>query len=279
VSRGDNAAFVDRSLITAMTGGRYRFHALLKRYITGKTSLLPVEKAELEEKYCSWFLARFEDIYHNRSGRQMVEFLRQTDQTLPDLIHTATLLADRAEWGNLERMIQPLYVFFEARGMHRDGAEVFEYLLNRYTAKDDSLRCRMRFNIRAGTLLLRIQQFSRAYDMLQAGLAQSRELGDRGEEIRAVLGLSSHAVLQKKATAGIDLAHEALLLAKEISDEELLAQAYYNLAYAEDVSGDVRNAMDHQQHCRVICEQQGDWRRLSKVLTQLGDCSLFTGRF
>ena len=85
--------------------------------------------------------------------------------------------------------------------------------------------------------------------------------------------------MNKSSSASQEYAQSALVLARGLADKSEVAHSLYNLGYALVNLDEITRAESALQECRAICEELGDWRRLSKVLNILADAVCYRGDY
>jgi len=68
-------------------------------------------------------------------------------------------------------------------------------------------------------------------------------------------------------------------MARDAGNSYEEAHSLYNTGYAAINRGDITRAVEVLTRCRILCEELGDWRRLSKALNLLADTSCSRGNF
>lgn len=270
---------VENSLLIWDGNERYRFHRAIKEYAHEKLVGERQDSSTHTIRYSDWFYKRLLTAYEDRQGDQFPLFLDQTQFEMDDYGQSIRLLIEDKQWEKVQRMIDALFVYFEGRSLFRQGSELFLELVSLCKEDLSALRCQVMLSSRAALLLLRLQQFDKAQRLLEftldtASLKKWTEELAFGNNI-----LSAMSMVKKNSTTAEKQALTALGYARESNNEEEEAHALYNLSYARINKGDLSLAEESLTKCRVLCSQQKNWRRLSKVLSSLADIACFRGEF
>jgi len=160
----------------------------------------------------------------------------------------------RAALPELERLLAR----FEQAGDHRSEAITLGMMSN----------CYRRFN-----------QFPKALELAQRGLAINKGLGDLDQQGKSYnqLGLIYWSMADyPRATQNL---RQAIDFGRRASERVLEASALNNLGLVEDEQGDYRNSSRHYQQALELDRATGFKRGESDVLGNLGGVKMLLGRF
>lgn len=272
-------SLVDNSLLIWDGYDRYRFHRAIKEYAHEKLDHGQPKLNENSTRYVDWFFERLSSAYDNRQGDQFPLFLDQTQVEMDDYHQSIRLMIKEKKWKKVQKMIDALFVYFEGRSLFRQGSEFFLELITLCEKEVSALRCQVMLSSRAALLLLRLQQFDHAEKLLQFSLDTASDNHWKEELAFGNNILSAMSMVNKNSTTAEKQALTALDYAIESNNQEEEAHALYNLSYARINKGDLSLAEESLIKCRVLCSQQKNWRRLSKVLSSLADIACFRGEF
>jgi tetratricopeptide (TPR) repeat protein len=139
--------------------------------------------------------------------------------------------------------------------------------------------CQAMFSSRAARLLLSIQQFAKASELLDLSLTVYQAKKNQEEEAFCYNVLAIQALLRKNASSSEELAQKAFQIARKAGNKYEETHSLYNTGYAAINIGDITKAEEALTNCRILCEELGDWRRLSKVHNLLADTACSRGNF
>ncbi|KAF0108917.1 MAG: SARP family transcriptional regulator [Chloroflexi bacterium] len=279
VSPADLRDLAGQSLLTWDAHERYRFHRVIGIYAHEKITLSKEESEQISSQHANWFLDQLLRYFSDRSGERFSIFLINVASVLPDILKCLNWLILIHDWQRVQQIILPLYTYYEGRSLFREGSALFANLAHACDVEENSLICRVMFSSRAALLMVRIQQFSKAMELIEFALANAKAKNWQDEIAFSLNAMSNHALVCKNSSTAEEYAREALNLSREIHNAEEEARALYNLGYAETNKGDITKAAEDLTLCRSLSEEQKNWGRLSNVLNRLADVASYRGDF
>ena len=279
VNSADVRDLANQSLLTWDAQEHYRFHRSISQYAGEKLTLSEAEQDSLDRKHAAYFYEQLLADFANSGGEGITAFLQNTETTLLDIIKSAEHWITAADWERMVKLITVLFAYYEARGLHREGSSLFEELAGLCAADEGGSRCRARMAARTASLLINIQQFERVPQLLELGLAAAQAEGDQAEESFCLNIQAKLASVKKNSSSSVEYAQHALQIARDLGNQTEEVHSLYNMGYALINLSEINKAEAVLGECYRLCEQLGDWRRLSKGLNLLADIACNRGNF
>jgi len=270
---------VNQSLLIWDGKENYRFHRAVYQYAHEKMLVNDLTVTFLAKTHAEFFSAKLLDGFANFSGEEIRDFLQETSGVLPDILESIEFIIKNGEWSRLESLIHPLYSYYEALSLYREGSKTLEELASKCLRETNSTKCHMMFTSRASSLSISIQKFDGVDRRLEAALVVARESGNAAEEAFCYNLLAKLASVKKSSSTAIEYGHKALELSSRLGNQYEKAHALYNIGYALINLNKISEAEKMMGECREICETLKDWRRLAKVLNVLADTACYRGNF
>jgi len=279
VSSLDARELVNLSLLIWDGHETYRFHRAIQHYAREKLFLNKVEAQLLTKEHAVFFYQQFVESYDAFSGDGILQFLNQTQAVLPDVLQGFRYFIDTGDWERIERIIPPLYCYYDSRSLYREGSEQLTALASLCKEIGTGSVSRAQLLSRAASLSISIQKFNQVEEQIKFSLSVARENGNREEEAFCYNVLAKLAAVKKSSSKSVEWAQKALEISRNLGDRRGEAHSLYNIGYALTNLGEVTKAEQVQEDCRKICEDLQDWRRLSKALNVLADTACSRGDF
>jgi predicted ATPase/DNA-binding CsgD family transcriptional regulator len=267
------AGLADKSMIQAApieNGMRYSMLETIRQYALEK---LPAEEtAPLNDRHLAYFLHTAERLEPELNGQAQLKHLDALEAELENL-HKAM------EWGLQSdpeaelRLATALFAMWEIRSRVYEGAAWLERGITRARTihvrpevMAKALKSLGHLSLSAGDIL-----FCR--DCLEESLAIYRRLGDcfKRETAATLFRLSQNLIFSEDFPRGVELAREALALAREVNDPFLISECLFGLSQClirQDCGG--QEAVDRMQEGLAIWSQMGNLYALASGYFWLG---------
>jgi DNA-binding SARP family transcriptional activator/predicted ATPase len=279
VSPEDIRNLAMQSLLNRDTEENYRFHRLIHQYASEKIDREEAKSNRLNQNHANFFQDELTRVYVNSAGPGYFPFLNKTEAVLADIVKSIKYLIATRDWTRVQLMIHPLFSYFDGKGLHREGSALMGECAELCSSEQGGLLCQAMFSSRAARLLLSIHQFMKASELLDFSFAVVHGENNQQEEAFINNVLATQAILKKSASSSGEFAQKAFQIARDAGNKYEEAHSLYNTGYAAINLGDIMRAVEVLIRCRILCEELGDWRRLSKVLNLLADTSCSRGNF
>ncbi len=279
VTPSELSGLCERSLLIWDGEECYRFHRVLRQCAKEKSELSKEDEESFLCKYANWFETHLLELFMNRNGENPFEFHDKTASILPDLVQALDWFIAAKEWKKVERMITPLNDYFEGRSLFREGITFFESWAGKCSGEEEAVICQSMFLCRMALFKIYIQQFNNIFEMIERGLITAKSAGLEDEVAFCLNALSIYAIVCVDSSTAVQYAREALGFSRQIKNKEEENHSLYNLGYALSNAGDSAGAEKYLNECRLICEEQRKWRRLSKALNVLSDIACVRGDY
>jgi len=241
------ASLVSKSLVRRTQEGRYDLHEVIRQYASSRLDedeTRCLESCDLHSEYYLKLASEYEKKLKSASQQAAMR-----DMTLElDNMRTAW------DWGikrrNFEylgRAVRAFGWFFEVSGLHRDGIEQLELLVqalsdkSRDTQMDRSLGTTF---VQQGLLYFRTGQFAKAQKLYNDSIAILRPTKDQALLADALIFLGTITHLNGEYTESRDLLREGLKCAQASNDRWFEAYAIYNLGYVDSLMGDYQKGYE-----------------------------------
>ena len=268
-----------QSLLTRDDEENYRFHRVIKQYAGEKIDPEEAKSNSLHQNHANYFQAELMRVYANSAGPGYLPFLNRVEAIIEDIVKSTKYLIETRDWTRVQLMIHPLFCYFDGKGLHREGSALLGECAEMCSSEQSGLLCQAMFSARAARLMLSIHQFKKASDLLDFSIAVANGENNQQEEAFIYNVLATQAILKKSASSSGELAQKAFQIARDAGNSYEEAHSLYNTGYAAINRGDITRAVEVLTRCRILCEELGDWRRLSKALNLLADTSCSRGNF
>jgi DNA-binding SARP family transcriptional activator/predicted ATPase len=280
VNSADVRDLANQSLLTWDAQEHYRFHRSIRQYASEKLALGTDEQGRLNRKHAIFYSNRLLADFANYGGEGIKAFLKNTEATLPDITKGARYWIAAAEWNQILKLVPALFSFHETRSLYREGSLLFEELAGLCATEDAAGgRCRAYLGARTASLRINIQQFECVPQLLEQGLMAAQAEGNLAEECFCLNAQAKLASVKKNSSISQEYAQRALQIARDLGEKNEEAHSLYNIGFTFINLGEISKAEAVLGECHKLCQQLGDWRRLSKALNLLADVACNRGNF
>jgi predicted ATPase len=193
-------------------------------------------------RHFDFFLSLAEDLEHELHGPKQVDYLRQLDQDLENVL-SAHAWCDSVE-GSGERglrLVWALQRYWQIRGLFEAGFRMCRHALDREGA-DGRSRDRMRVLSTVGQMAYFIGRFDEARELLKECLSIAQELGEKGPAAAALTVLGGVVYAQGDAAAAHAYLKSALKVARESGYKQRITASLTSLAEVHRAEGNFDEA-------------------------------------
>jgi DNA-binding SARP family transcriptional activator/Tfp pilus assembly protein PilF len=279
VGSQDIRNLTSQSLLTRDIEENYRFHRVIKQYAREKINREEDQIIKLDLHHANYFCEQLLRNHANSTGSGFLSFIKTTEAVISDIEKGIRYLVDSHDWVKVQKLIHPLFCYFDGKGLLREGSSLLGELAELCSKDPNGMLCQAMFSSRAARLLLSIQQFAKASELLDLSLTVYQAKKNQEEEAFCYNVLAIQALLRKNASSSEELAQKAFQIARKAGNKYEETHSLYNTGYAAINIGDITKAEEALTNCRILCEELGDWRRLSKVHNLLADTACSRGNF
>lgn len=257
----------------------YRFHRVVKQNILERYKLTEDAQKLLSEGHADWFYKQGLVYFKDSKGVGISHFNKSIQSIFSDLVVGVAWFCKTSRCNKVNDLIEPLNTYFKNLSLFREGANTFEQLLKMLSDNDQTLICRAKLMCRVALFKVRIHQYDNSAEMIRFGVDIADQNNLMDEKVFCLNALSTHASVCKNSSSAVDYALKAFELSRMIKNTEEEAHSLYNLGYAQVNMGDITLAEQNLNASRILCENLGDWYRLSKVLNVLADIACYRGDY
>ena len=274
-------------LLTALPGGRYRIHDLVRLF--ARELCLLQESNPARDAAWSRALERYRSEAELHAGALRQTALSETAimaDSLPDAVHAALAWFDR-EWQVLVAAIQQAHdedrfeaalglssalVEFFAIQVHWSEEEITLHVALRSARSLHDLRHEAEVLNRLGAVYCNQGRWQEAAELCQQALAVFQRLGDRGGEGRALHRLGIVRCRQDRWADAFAAVEQALTAFRQVGDARSEGRAFNSLGVARHQRGDREAAITCYNRCLEISGRLADRHTEGVALLNLGFC-------
>jgi predicted ATPase/class 3 adenylate cyclase len=263
-------SLIEKSLLRRDGRGRFFLLELTREYALEQLDAAG-EEAGLRRRHADWFLElaqRAEDhLSSTEQGRWLSRLHADGDNFRAvlawslerDLARGVELAARLADLWEMHGQVQELVAWWD-RALATPGAI--------------DMRTRAVGLRTYGEELIHIEQYDRAHERLEEGLALFQELGDRLGEASVLQALAWAASVQGYIEQAIELGEAAMAICREEDDQRGTADALHLVGVCLLEIGNFERGTAMLEEARAIYSELGDRVALSEFLRTLGDAAL-----
>jgi predicted ATPase/DNA-binding SARP family transcriptional activator len=272
-------ALMDKSLVRRVAPDRYDMHGLLAQYAADKLGDSPEQPEWTEMQHARYFAALLErqtDQLRTAKGKEdfhvlalELENTRQAWQVMvardcPDLI---------------ERGLESLYLFYDVQGRYQEGINLFDRAIEPWAGDPEQVPVLEKVISRQGALHLRLGRYQEARAALEEGLAISRRLDARGEQVFCLVNLANLAHKQGRHRESESLSQRSLELSRQTGDSWGRIQSLFSLGLVRYRAGDIEPAEAFLEESVAVARETGNPRLMIAPLNGLGDVACHRGDY
>ena len=272
-------ALVDKSMVLSDPGpaaSRFRMLETLRQY--GAERLAERAGAEpARDRHLTWAVALAAEAEPHLEGSGQAEWLQRLaveHDNLRGALGWATSSSDSAA---LLSLATALGRFWEVRGHLSEGRRWLEAALEAWS--EESAAPRAGAHRWAGVLAQRQGDHHAARRHYEAGLAMSRDAGDRRGTASALHSLGNLEGLQGRLDAANSLYEESLAIGRDLGDRRVTAASLTNLGWIAQTRGDFAGARRSNGEALAAWQELGDQQGLAQTLTAVAYLALLQGDY
>lgn len=267
----------DKSMVLAgrgRTATRFRMLETLRQYGAERLA----ERGETEAArnwHLGWAVALAAEAEPHLEGAGQAEWLQRLADEHDNLRSALEWAASSPDCGQLLSLVTALGRFWEVRGYLSEGRRWLEAALEAWSA--ESAAPRARAHRWAGVLAQRQGDHHAARRHFEAGLALSRDAGDRRGTASALHSLGNLEGLQGRLDASTSLYEESLGIGRDLGDRRVAAASLTNLGWIAQTRGDFVAARRFTEEALAAWKELGDQQGLAQTLTAVAYLALLQG--
>lgn len=270
---------VDKSLVTVDQGsGAASFSLLetLRQYANEK--LRESEQADaVGNKHTNYYLALAERGNAELEGPREGQWLELLEREHDNLRAVLGRILDHDDSERGVRIAAALGPFWNNHGHQTEGRRWLEAMLAR--SGDSISLARGAALCRLGELLISQGDYPPARDRLEQSLEMSQALGNKHDEVYALVGLAiTESHLRHSVRAHV-LSKKGLELARELGDKRMIACAFLTIANIALNEADAAVAREAYEESLKLFRQVGWNSRVAFVLNNLGEVARTQGEY
>ena len=270
-------ALVDKSMVLSDVGGaasRFRMLETLRQY--GAERLAEAGQTETaRRRHLAWAVALAAEAEPHLEGTGQAEWLQRLAVEHDNIRSALAWATSSCDGAALLSLATALGRFWEVRGHLSEGRRWLEAALEAWSAESAALRARA--HRWAGVLAQRQGDHPAARRHHEAGLALSRDAGDRRGTASALHSLGNLEGLQGRLDAANALYQESLAIGRDLGDRRVAAASLTNLGWIAQTRGDFTGARRFTEEALAAWQELGDQQGLAQTLTAVAYLALLQG--
>jgi non-specific serine/threonine protein kinase len=226
------------------------------------------EEEESRRRHAAYFLALAEQAEAELHGSQQAIWLARLEVEYDNLRSALEWSLAHGYWETAIRLAVALAGFWSTRGRFSEGRMWLELVLEQGTMAQPALRIQV-LNA-AGHLASEQNDFTRAQELLEAGLALCQERNDHHQRVQVFTNLGLLELFQGHFTRATHYFAAALTDYQCLNDVAGIASSTNNLGLVALYSGDNAQAAVLFAESLQLFRQLGETRAIAEVLGSLG---------
>lgn len=271
------AGLCDKSMVLAEPGAgesRFRMLETLRQY--GAERLADSGEGELvAERQLAWALGLVSEAEAYLEKMGQADWLHRLDVEHDNLRAALGWAARSSRRTELLSLATALGRFWEVRGHLSEGRRWLDTALDAEVVESETLRARAQRW--AGVLAQRQGDNQAARRHYMAGLALSRNTGDRRGTASALHSLGNLEGLEGRLDGAATLYEESLAIGRDLGDPQVTAASLTNLAWLAQTQGDLGRARALAEEALTTWRELSDQQGLAQTLTSLAYLALLQG--
>lgn len=267
---------VNKSLLRRTPEGRFSVQPLLKDYAAERFEVFSDDFESTHRAHARYFTGIVNKAVPYFESRKAHRAIKRLDEELGNIRAALEWNVQYEHWDMVKTMLHGLTLYFQIRGVVREGVALMSALLDRLNPQQDLY---WHVTLRRAWLALRIEDSTTTYRVAHECL-QHFEQTDNAFEISLALNLMAHAnIMQGKLREALDLANRSLDTANNNDSSTVQFLSLQNLGLAAYMSGDF-NAAHRIYSDLVAMYESGRLATTSGAhsYNHLGEVLLATGR-
>ena len=268
--RRDLSALVDKALLQVAPSGRYDLHPLIRHYVAGKLTAHPDELAESQTRHTAFYAAFLANLTKALNGRDQQQALQAITGEIANARTAWTAAVTEHAFERLDQMVEPLFHFYNKRGLQQEGFQQFDLAVAVTRAKGPT-NLLTRLLVRQGRLSEHVSHsFTLPESLLVEGLALAREQALPEECAQALMGLGLLALLQGQPEDADAYLQDSQVISRQANIPWTLANVLILLAWLYSGRGQGEQAKAMCQEAIALHQEVGDVNGVAAGLTALG---------
>ncbi len=253
-------------------------HKLLRQYAEEKLREVPQGIELTQDAHCRYFAEFLRQREPNLKGAKQKEALGEMSEESQNVRASWKWAVERYRVEEIGKFLESLYLFYEARGLFREGTEAFgravESLEGTSAAGGEAGERHTlvlgRALARQGTFCHRLGLYRQARELLKRSLAIFRNLGAQRDMAFSLTSLGAGAYMVMEYGEAKQLHQEGLQLARAIGDLHEMTKSLNGLGLVAEALGQFVEAKRLFQESLVISKESGNPYAIAQSLSYLG---------
>lgn len=269
-------SLLDKSLLRQEGQARYEVPNLLRQFGEEALRQQGARYRQTQKKFCDYFsdfLAQRESVLKSPEQKSA---LADIQQMLPHLRLAWQWAVDQINIGFLDRSLHPIFLFFEKKGLFREGMEWFEKALlqlKKVSAENDhpTTLLVLRLMTRQGHLFRLVGLNQKSLAMLQKSadqLAMTEHLSEYGFTL---ITLGTSLIRLSDSVQAQKVFSKALTTYQQIDDPIGMANALNGLSTTNYYFGKLKDALRYCEESLQLRRQENDLAGVASSLNNLGN--------
>jgi predicted ATPase len=265
-------SLVEKSLVRH-SAERFWMFETIREYASERLESDPAGE-ELRRRFAAYFLELVEACEPRLRDSRQAGALEQLENDYANVRSSLAFFAAAEEWRLFQRLCGALKMFWTKRGYLSEGRRWLDLGLAPGTGTRSPERVKA---LAAATLLAALQgDWTAARQWGMEGRALALESGELVEAALVMLPLGRSVLALGDRAQAVELFEHAASLGREMSNDEAIAVAAFNLGYLALADGDLSRA--EREFRQVVAQKGVDAYLLARSVAALGSVALRDGR-
>lgn len=275
------SALVDKSLLKSLPDGRYKIHELLRQYAAEKLAESFENASQVRDRCCAYYMGFLESQLARAARGQQLQMAAEVEAELENIRACWTWAVDQGNAEQLRKVVPALGLFWQFRSRYVEAAASLEKAaqsLDGAEASEGTAITLALVLVHLGWFYIRLGRLHEA----QVVLRRCQELYEavnlppvEGWATDPALALGVMATIKGDYARAARFGEEARQTAAQ-GNPSSLDLAYYVMARAAFLQGDLRAAQTYAQQAYAAASDAGDHWFTAYCLLELGnvECAL-----
>lgn len=265
-------ALAEKSLLRWTPSGRYEMHELLRQFAAARLAASPGEEQEVRACHAGYYAGQIQAWQERLYGKEQQTALGRMAEEIENVRAAWQHAIEQRHDGEISRMMEGLYRFYELRGWLQEGSEAFARAADAWKEATDPQAGHLlaRLQVRQGTFEFRAGRYDRAGELAAGRLHLLRQRADAGDEALALSVLG--ALTEERGEYDQARTHyeRCLDLYRQTGDCRGQARTFDHMGDVARMVGDYDQARAHYRRCLALYQEMGDRAGIASALNSLG---------
>lgn len=286
VSLAKLKALVDQSLLTAVAGGRFRMHDLLRQYAAEKLAALPEELAAVRQQFCQAYLDDLAAWSARLKSSTQAQALAEMDLEQANLALAWGLSLQHSQVSLPEESITGLQYYHLLRDRHDEGLSSClgaENALEKLEDQDQAMRAVCSLRVWRANFLNHAGEEEQARQVIapvvQALEEKARQAPGWNDLLARAYLVTARSLIYHDLLQALKFARQSLERISDRSDPWEISSTHFLLCMIYDLLSDRRACREHGLQALEYQKGLGDPYLLSQVKSKLSFYYMTTGDY